>query len=83
MSTMTNSAELFRHVSAEKSVLYRTIMESFAAAKRQSRLHLRPDEVLAEGQWGGALPRIEEIQLALTQLADWGNLVQCCTLSGT
>ena len=74
MSTITNSAELFRHVSAEKSTLYRNIMESFAAAKRQFRLHLRPDEVLADGEWSGAPPRIEEIQLALTQLADWGNL---------
>jgi len=27
-------AELFRHVSAEKAVIYRRIMEVFAAAKR-------------------------------------------------
>ena len=59
-------------MSAEKSALYRNIMESFAAAKRQFRLHLRPDEVLADGQWSGAPPRIEEIQLALTQLARAG-----------
>ncbi|UUZ66078.1 TIGR02677 family protein [Polaromonas sp. P1-6] len=49
-------------------------MDSFAAAKRQFRLHLRPDEVLAEGEWIGAPPRIEEIQSALAQLAEWGNL---------
>ena len=70
----TESRELFRHVSAEKSALYRCIMDSFATAKRQFRLHLRPDEVLAEGQWAGAKPQIEEIQSALAQLADWGNL---------
>lgn len=74
MRTVKNSAELFRHVSAEKSALYRNIMDSFAAAKRQFRLHLRPDEVLAEGEWSGTPPRIEEIQSALAQLAEWGNL---------
>ena len=70
----TDSRELFRHVSAEKSTLYRSVMDSFAAAKRQFRLHLRPDEVLAEGVWSGAPPPIEEIQSALAQLTEWGNL---------
>ena len=74
MSEVNDPAELFRHVSAEKSALYRNIMDSFAAAKRQFRLHLRPDEVLAEGQWASVPPRIEEVQLALAQLAEWGNL---------
>lgn len=68
------SRELFRHVSAEKSALYRSVMDCFAAAKRQFRLHLRPDEVLAEGAWPGTPPRIEEIQAALAALAEWGNL---------
>ena len=68
------SRELFRHVSADKSALYRSVMACFAGAKRQFRLHLRPDEVLAESQWPGAPPRVEEIQLALAQLTDWGNL---------
>jgi uncharacterized protein (TIGR02677 family) len=71
-------AELFRHVSVEKSALYRGVMECFAAAKRQFRLHLRPDEVLAEGRWdllaGQVPPRIEEVQAALAQLTEWGNL---------
>jgi len=69
-----NPAELFRHVSAEKTVLYRRIMDVFAAAKRQYRLQLRADEVLAEAQWLDTPPRIEEVNAALTQLADWGNL---------
>lgn len=67
-------ADLFRHVSAEKASLYRCVMETFAAAKRQFRLHLRPDEVLAEGKWETPPPRIEEVQAALTQLTEWGNL---------
>lgn len=74
MSLISDPAELFRHVSAEKSSLYRHIMDSFAAAKRQFRLHLRPDEVLAEGQWKDEPPRAEEIQAALAQLTAWGNL---------
>lgn len=49
-------------------------MDVFAAAKRQYRLQLRPDEILAEARWPGASPRIEELNLALTQLTAWGNL---------
>ncbi|HEX2011013.1 MAG TPA: TIGR02677 family protein [Roseateles sp.] len=69
-------AELFRHVSTEKAALYRAVMQAFAAAKRQFRLHLRPDEVLAEGHWDElpAAPRQEELQAALAQLTEWGNL---------
>ncbi len=68
------AAELFRHLSAEKSAFYRCIMNVFAAAKRQYRLQLRPDEVLAEAVWPDALPRLEEVNAALAQLAEWGNL---------
>ncbi|MDR2154375.1 MAG: TIGR02677 family protein [Burkholderiaceae bacterium] len=71
---ITAQANLFSHVSAEKAAFYRCVMEVFAAAKRQFRLHLRPDEVLAEGDWGAQTPRIEEVQAALAQLTEWGNL---------
>ncbi len=74
MRTVSDSAELFRHVSAEKAAFYRCIMDVFAAAKRQYRLQLRPDEVLAEALWPDAPPRIEDVNAALTQLAAWGNL---------
>lgn len=74
MPTPYDSAELFRHVSAEKAPFYRGIMDVFAAAKRQYRLQLRPDEVLAEARWADPPPRIEEVNAALTQLAAWGNL---------
>jgi uncharacterized protein (TIGR02677 family) len=69
-----HTQNLFRHMSADKAMLYRTIMEAFATAKRQFRLHLRPDEVRMEASWQGSPPSVEEIQLALTQLAEWGNL---------
>ena len=74
MQVTSNVTELFRHVSAEKAALYRCIMDVFAAAKRQYRLQLRPDEVLAEARWPGLPPRIEEVNLALAQLTSWGNL---------
>lgn len=67
-------ADLFRHVAAEKAVQYRAIMAAFAAAKRQFRLHLRPDEVRAEAHWAGAQPSSEEVQQSLAQLVAWGNL---------
>ena len=74
MRAVSDSAELFRHVSAEKSEFYRCIMDVFAAAKRQYRLQLRPDEVLGEADWSGEPPRIEDVNAALTQLTAWGNL---------
>lgn len=74
MQAASNATELFRHVSADKAALYRCIMDVFAAAKRQYRLQLRPDEVLAEARWPGLPPRLEEVNLALAQLTAWGNL---------
>ena len=71
----TSDHDLFRHLGADKADLYRRILAVFAAALRQYQLQLRPDEVLAQGDWAaGALPRIEDIQAALTQLSTWGNL---------
>jgi uncharacterized protein (TIGR02677 family) len=69
-----DASDLFRHVSADKAAFYRSIMDVFAAAKRQFRLQLRPDEVLAEADWRGAAPRLDDVNAALAQLAAWGNL---------
>ena len=74
MQVPNGPAELFRHVSADKAAIYRSIMDVFAAAKRLYRLQLRPDEVLAEARWPDALPPLEEVNAALVQLASWGNL---------
>lgn len=74
MRTIDESAELFRHLSVEKAALYRCIMEVFSAAKRQYRLQLRPDEVLAEADWPGSRPTPDELNAALAQLTAWGNL---------
>lgn len=68
------TSDLFRHVSVEKGYIYRAILDVFARAKRQYRLQLRPDEVLAEAGWTHAPPTLEEVNAALVQLRDWGNL---------
>lgn len=74
MSLPVGTTELFRHVSADKAALYRAALDAFAAARRQYRLQLRPDEVLAETRWPGAAPSAEELVATLTQLVAWGNL---------
>ncbi|MDE1948420.1 MAG: TIGR02677 family protein [Burkholderiales bacterium] len=75
MPLPADTPELFRHASAEKAALYRAILEVFAAAKRQYRLQLRPEELLAEAEWNrGSAPSAEELAAALSQLVDWGNL---------
>jgi len=68
------SGDLFRHVSADKAAFYRTILDVFAAAKRQFRPYLRPDEVLREATWPADPPTLEEVRVALAQLVEWGNL---------
>jgi uncharacterized protein (TIGR02677 family) len=69
-----DATDLFRHISAEKVELYRCVLDVFARAKRQYRLQLRPDEVLAEARWETAPPVLDEVNAALVQLTDWGNL---------
>lgn len=69
-----SATSLFRHVATDKAAYYRAIMDSFAAAKRQFRLQLRPDDVQIEARWAGATPPLDEIQQAMVQLTDWGNL---------
>lgn len=68
------TARLFGHVSADRAAIYRAILEAFAAARREFRLHLRPDEVLADAHWPGEPPSLEALQSALDQLTEWGNL---------
>lgn len=69
------TAQLFGHITADRAPLYRAILEVFAAAKRQFRLHLRPDEVLSDAQWPDSTPpSLDDVQNALAQLTAWGNL---------
>lgn len=61
----------FSHLVADKRALYRAVLEVFSDAKARFVLHLRPADV-AEALPGR--PGLEEVETALRQLVDWGNL---------
>ncbi|MEX2672856.1 MAG: TIGR02677 family protein [Phycisphaeraceae bacterium] len=65
----------FQHVRAGKPELYRAMMRQFIEATGQFKLHLRPAQVHAALAAAGAtrLDRLE-VERALDQLCDWGNL---------
>ena len=69
-----SAPRLFSHLVADNNANYRAILNVFATAKRQFRLHLRPDDVLAEADWPATPPTLEAVQQALGQLVEWGNL---------
>ena len=69
---MSVSARLgvFQYVTVEKAELYRSVMRAFVEAKERFGLYLRPREVHAElGELG-----FPEVEHALQQLSEWGNL---------
>jgi hypothetical protein len=59
--TLVDSADLLRHLTTYKAPLYRSVMDVFAAAKRQYRPQLRPN-------WLGGVLRTVEDALILAQL---------------
>jgi uncharacterized protein (TIGR02677 family) len=64
----------FAYLDAEKAEVYRGVMSSFMAAKERFSLHLRPDEVAtALSDRGWELER-DDVEPALRQLTEWGNL---------
>jgi len=70
--------KVFAHLGAENAPLYRAILDAVLAAKDRYRLHLRPEELLAELERAGAthgLRGAEQLQPSLNQLVDWGNLL--------
>jgi uncharacterized protein (TIGR02677 family) len=68
---MADRYSTFGHLTADKHALYRGILTIFASAKARFVLHLRPAEVRSELPGG---PELDEVQAALRQLVDWGNL---------
>ena len=60
----------FNYLVAEKAPLYRAIMAAFVEAKEHFTVHLRPEDV----QQRAGLDALEEVQSALGQLVQWGNL---------
>lgn len=61
----------FAHVNADKAPLYRAVMQVFVAAKRRFLVHLRPEDVHEQLSVEAAR---EEMERALQQLVEWGNL---------
>lgn len=66
---------VFVHLNAEKSPLYRAILSVFVAERARFTLALRPSEIQAAlvATSAGTLS-LDEIDAALHQLRDWGNL---------
>ena len=75
MPAANDTAELFKHVSAEKNAFYRCIMDVFAAAKRQyRRLQLR-DRLRSwlKLKWPAIPPPIKDVSAALAQTPGLGQ----------
>ncbi len=67
---------VFVHLNAEKSPLYRAILSVFVAERARFTLALRPSAIQATlvPASAGTLT-LDEIDAALRQLRDWGDLV--------
>jgi uncharacterized protein (TIGR02677 family) len=71
LHSTTPAYSTFAHLNAEKRELYRAVLSVFADAKARFVLHLRPAEVAAQlGAWSSPA----EVEAALRQLVEWGNL---------
>ena len=64
------------YVTTEKATLYRAIMRVFMESKERFALHLRPQEIIDSVRRCGfqEIPDPGEIESALEQLCEWGNL---------
>jgi uncharacterized protein (TIGR02677 family) len=65
----------FAHLNAPLHELYRRVMAVFRVSKRRFVVHLRPEDV-TEALRGDVAPPTshEDVQEALSKLAEWGNL---------
>jgi uncharacterized protein (TIGR02677 family) len=70
------SIRMFAYVTAEKAALYRAIMRVFIEARSRFTFHLRPREILERLAGAGFPFPVDpaEMDSALSQLSDWGNL---------
>lgn len=69
---------VFAHLQADKAGLYRALLETFVAEKEHFAIALRPSELrealLRRDHGLFEPPPEEEVENALRQLTDWGNL---------
>lgn len=73
-SNLDDEWRSFAYLTADKSPLYRAIVEVFATAKSEFVLHMRPAEIHTKLQLGGHNVDLAELEAALDQLELWGNL---------
>src|ERR1700732_1749373 len=65
----------FAHLTAPLHVLYRRVMAVFRVSKQRFVVHLRPEDVTEALRGDSAAPAgHEDVQEALSKLAEWGNL---------
>ncbi len=80
-----DSYSVFAHLVAEKSALYRAILGTLVAERARFAIALRPAEIhaaltraasapAAPASSSAAAPALDDIESALRQLRDWGNL---------
>jgi uncharacterized protein (TIGR02677 family) len=65
---------VFEYMQSGKAPLYRGIMRAFIDAKDEYLVHLRLQDVVKGVSDIVPLPEHEEIECALSQLCEWGNL---------
>jgi len=72
----SGTIRVFAFVTAEKAPLYRSIMHVFMEANAVFTFHLRPRQILERITAAGFPATVdqEEIDSALSQLTEWGNL---------
>src|SRR5215471_6197669 len=75
---MESSCSVFAYVTAENASLYRAIMRLFVEAKESFKIRLRPQD-LAE-MLRNVNARVE-VESALAQLCEWGNLKASADIS--
>ena len=65
----------FAHLNAPLHEMYRRVMEVFRVSKQRFVVHLRPEDVTEALRGNGAAQAVQDdVQEALTRLAEWGNL---------
>ncbi|HEY3451462.1 MAG TPA: TIGR02677 family protein [Myxococcales bacterium] len=74
MDSRPGQIRAFAYLNADKAELYRAVLGVFVQAKERFSLHLRPAELLRAVASDGSALDPKEIDAALAQLCDWGNL---------
>ena len=74
MDSRPGQIRAFAYLNADKAQVYRAVLGVFVQAKERFSLHLRPAELLGALASSGPVGDPKELDAALGQLCDWGNL---------